>query len=633
MASVLAAAVALGAPPASAWPGDPDGTWGSCGLKSVDITAGEGSEANAILIDADGAYIVGGRVGTRALVARFSAAGTLDDSFATGGKKTVGLGSDAEFSAIARRADGRIVAVGTRTSGGSVDSLIARFTTAGELDTGFNSTGTRVTSFGADDRLAAVKVQANNAIVVGGASGTDGIVARVTSGGAPDLSFSGDGERTNLPLTVEALILQPDGKIVVGGRSAGDDFALMRLNSDGTTDPGFGGSDGVVSDVGGVDTVTALALDGDGKIVAVGSGNGPSTGSHTIVRRYHADGTRDLEFQETDRAFGLDDQPAAVVVRPDGKIVVAANSKVGSDNDVLLLRLEVDGTRDGAFGIGGVSLQDAGSYPVVGDVVVRADGRAVVAGSLRVAGRPRLALLRYQSDTATAMRPAQGFVLDGTGGLHGFAAGCSVEPATAGGNTKWPNKDLARGVALITGGRGLVVDGTGAIFPFRFGDGSVANIDVTGNQRWVGKDMARGIAVVPEGTGGFVVNRSGTLYGFRIGNNTRPPVPAGVTKWPGLDVARGIALLPNGQGGYTLDANGGLHPFGGAPKVHAGAVSWPGQDRARGVAIAPDGSGGWVIDSLGRTYPFGIGTNAKPSATVGGPIWPGPIARGIAALP
>jgi hypothetical protein len=51
------------------------------------------------------------------------------------------------------------------------------------------------------------------------------------------------------------------------------------------------------------------------------------------------------------------------------------------------------------------------------------------------------------------------------------------------------------------------------------------------------------------------------------------------------------------------------------------------------VTIAPDGSGGWVIDSLGHLYPFGIGTNPKPSAAVGGPIWPAPTARGVAALP
>jgi uncharacterized delta-60 repeat protein len=597
------------------------------------VTPGEGSDAAGILMDADGNYLVGGWVGSRALVAKFFAGGTLDESFGTGGRKTVGLGSDAEFAAIARRADGRIIAVGSRTSGSSVDSLIVRLAPTGQVDTGFNSTGIRIASFGDEDRLTAVKVQTNNAIVVGGTAGSDGIVARITANGAPDPSFSDDGERTNLPLTVEALILQPDGKIVIGGRTPDADFALMRLNSNGSTDAGFGGADGVVNDLGGVDSVTALALDGDGRIVAAGYGNGSESASHTIVRRYNADGSPDSDFQSTNRAFGLDDEPAAVVMRPDGKILVAGNSKVRSDNDVVVLRLKADGARDDSFGIGGISLQDVGSYPVVGDMVVRPDGRAIVAGSVRVAGRPRLALHRLQGDSSTAVRPAQGFVVDGTGGLHGFSAGCSVKPATAGGNAKWPTKDLARGVALLTGGRGLVVDGTGAIFPFRFGDGSVSNLSVTGNQRWTGKDMARGIAVVPEGTGGFVVNKSGTLYGFRIGNGTRPPVPTGVKKWPGLDVARAIALLPNGQGGYTLAADGGMHPFGGAPKVNAGKVSWPGQDRARGIAIAPDGSGGWIIDSLGRTYPFGIGTNPKPVATVGNPIWPGPIARGVASLP
>ena len=68
-----------------------------------------------------------------------------------------------------------------------MDSLIARLATDGELDPGFNSTGTRIASFGATDRLEAVQVQTNNAIVVGGASGTDGIVARFTGNGSPDL--------------------------------------------------------------------------------------------------------------------------------------------------------------------------------------------------------------------------------------------------------------------------------------------------------------------------------------------------------------------------------------------------------------------------------------------------------------
>jgi uncharacterized delta-60 repeat protein len=629
----VVAAVGVDAGPAPAWPGDPDGTFASCGQKSIDVTAGEPSEATGVLMDADGSAVVAGWVGTRGLVARFTPTGTLDDAFATGGKKTVGLGSDTELDALTRQADGKIVAVGSRTSGSSVDSLVVRVTTAGRLDPSFHGVGTLVDSHGTDDRLRAVRMQSNGAIVAGGTDGHDGFVARVSSTGTPDTSFSGDGERTGLPLTVAAMALQPDGKIVVGGRSPDDDFALMRLNTDGTTDESFGGADGVAADLGGVDAVTALALDGDGYVVAAGFGHGPSGTAHTIVRRYGPDGTVDGGFAVTDRAFGLNDKPVSVLVRGDGKVVVTGNSKVGNDNDVVLLQLNADGTRDATFGIGGISLVDAGTYPVANDAARRGDGRVLVAGSLRVTGRPRLALFRFQNDAATAARPAQGFVVDGTGALHGFAAGCSTKPATPGGNTKWPGKDTARGVALLPGGRGLVVEGDGDLHPFRFGDGSVTSLAVSGNTKWPGKDMARGVAVVPEGTGGYVVNRAGDVSAFRIGTGTRPPLPTGLTKWPGKDFARGIALLPNGEGGYVLDANGGLHAFGGAPQARAGAPSWPGQDRARGVAIAPDGSGGWVLDSLGNLYAFGIGTNPKPPATTDNPVWPGPVARGVAALP
>jgi uncharacterized delta-60 repeat protein len=631
LAVAAVTAVGLDAAPAPAWPGDPDGTFASCGQKSIDITAGEPSEATGVLVDADGSAFVSGWVGASGLVAKFTPTGTLDDTFATGGKKSVGLGSDTEFAALARQFDGKLVAVGFRTSGSSVDSLIARVTTAGQLDASFHGTGTLIDSHGADDRLNAVRVQSNGAIVVGGTDGDEGFVARVSTNGTPDASFSGDGQRTGLPLTVAAMALQADGKVVVGGRTADDDFALLRLNTDGTTDDTFGGTDGVVDDLGGVDAVTALALDADGNVVATGFGHGPSGGAHTIVRRYTPGGTLDDEFTATDRAFGMSDRPASVVVRSDGKVVVTGNSKVGNDNDVVLLQLNADGTRDPAFGIGGVSLLDAGTFPIANDAARRADGRMLVAGSLRVSGRPRLALFRYQGDASTAARPTQGFVVDGTGALHGFMSGCSTKPATPGGNTKWPGKDTARGVALLTGGRGIVVEADGDLHPFRFGDGSVTNLQVSGNTTWPGKDTARGIAIVPEGTGGYVVSKTGSVSAFRIGTGTRPPIPTGLTKWT-KDFARGIALLPNGEGGYTLDANGGLHPFGGAPQARGGPA-WPGVDRARGVAIAPDGSGGWVLDSLGNLHPFGIGTNAKPAGTTGNPVWPGPIARGVAALP
>jgi uncharacterized delta-60 repeat protein len=380
--------------------------------------------------------------------------------------------------------------------------------------------------------------------------------------------------------------------------------------------------------------VTALALDADGRVVAVGYGDGPAGSAHTIVRRYQADGTRDTDFQGTNRAFGLGDAPVGVVVRADGKIVVAANSKVGTDNDVLLLRLNDDGTRDQSYGIGGVSLADAGARPVAGDLVVRSDGRVVVAGSLHTGGMRVLALLRYQGDTATAPRPTQGYVIDAHGAPHAFTAGCATKPPRPVGFPRWPGVDVARGVALLPGGRGLVVDPSGLLYGFRVGDGSASGWPVTGNTKWPGQDVARGVAVVPEGTGGYVVHRNGRLYAFRIGGGPKPAVPSGTPVWLGQDFARGVALLPNGAGGYVLDASGGLHPFGGAPAASRRSPSWPGQDVARGVTIAPDGSGGWIVDAYGRLHAFGIGGNAKPPTPTNGPAWPGvKTARGVAALP
>ncbi len=631
LAAGLVTTVGLGAGTATAWPGDPDGSWGSCGLQAVTVTKGVESGATSVVLDASSNYMVGGRVGPRALIARFLTDGTFDPSFGSDGRATVESGTAARFDAVARQMDGKVLAVGSRTSAGGTDSVIVRMTAAGVVDPTFQS-GTIIKDFGGDDRLDAVKMQLNGAVVVAGSSGTTGIVARLSGNGTWDATFHGDGARTDLPLTVAALALQPDGKIVIGGRSAADDFALMRLDADGTTDETFGGPGGVITDLGGYDGITALALDADGNVLATGFGHGAKGAGHTIVRRYGPDGTLDPTFHATDRAFGLDDDPAAIVARPDGKILVAGNSAVGDDNDVVLLRLNGDGTRDGTFGITGVSLQDAGSSTVVGSAVVRSNGRVLVVGSVRVSGRRQLALLRSQTDTATGPRPAQGFVLTGAGALSGFSAGCPAKPAAPASNPTWPGRDVARGLAVLPGGRGLVLEGTGVLHPFRFGDGSVSDLTVRGAAVWRG-DTARGVAVVPEGTGGYVVDKAGGLHAFRIGAGSKPALPTGTPSWPGQDMARGIALLPNGVGGYVLDKSGGLHAFGGAANARAGAPAWPGQDRARGVTILPDGSGGWVVDSTGHLFPFGIGNNPAPVAPVGAPTWTAPTARGVAALP
>src|SRR5262249_57196261 len=107
---------------------------------------------------------------------------------------------------------------------------------------------------------------------------------------------AGGTVRTAALWQAEAVALQADGKILVGG-SANSDFALARYNSDGSPDTSFGSGGVVTTDLGrrGVDEGFDVAVQSDGKIVMVGRSNGP-TGYDFGVVRYNADGSLDSGF-------------------------------------------------------------------------------------------------------------------------------------------------------------------------------------------------------------------------------------------------------------------------------------------------------------------------------------------------
>src|SRR5262245_60750040 len=106
-----------------------------------------------------------------------------------------------------------------------------------------------------------------------------------------DTTFSSDGWVTSFLndfSSAEALLLQPNGRIVVAGFK-GDpftsNFALARYRSNGTLDPSFAGNGKLTTDFGGADEARALALQPDGKIVAAGQGSGDFA-----LARYNPDG-------------------------------------------------------------------------------------------------------------------------------------------------------------------------------------------------------------------------------------------------------------------------------------------------------------------------------------------------------
>jgi uncharacterized delta-60 repeat protein len=193
-----------------------------------------------------------------------------------------------------------------------------------------------------------------------------------------DPTFDGDGRRVVEALVnVEALALQPDGKVVVVGGFA---FYVARLNPDGSTDTGFG--DGGVRIVHpGFNWPKDVAIQGDGKIVAVSTGGGVLR-----VARLEPDGSPDMGFGmdgiRTLAFGGADEGLEAVAIQPDGKILVAGYGTV--DKAFVIVRLEPDGDFDSGFGVGGVQRVDVvpGLIEKAYALALQPDGRIVVAGDI-----------------------------------------------------------------------------------------------------------------------------------------------------------------------------------------------------------------------------------------------------------
>src|SRR5439155_19461396 len=156
-----------------------------------------------------------------------------------------------------------------------------------------------------------------------------------------------------------AVAMQPDDKIVVVGSTfsalSGYDFALTRYNPDGTLDTSFSFDGKVTTDLGSNDFASAVAIQGDGKIVVAGvfQTAGPRI---LALARYNPDGTLDLTFADHGRRVANDpfDSVAGMAI-VDGTIVVAGTTSNAeySNKDFIVARYNLDGSRDLTFGVNG----------------------------------------------------------------------------------------------------------------------------------------------------------------------------------------------------------------------------------------------------------------------------------------
>ncbi len=415
----------------------------------------------------------------------FGTNGTVRDYFPTGDSL-----SD-QASSVAIQSDGKIVVGGTSLDETAAAFALARFDTSGNLDPTFGSGGfVRSTDDGWLGHSMVIQpdgkiVVAGNA-VFGNASGFLTVafgLKRFNANGTPDVTFGTDGASylfiMSLPPieglssnNANSVALQSDGKLVVagsyvdtinGGRVA---FTIARFDSNGSVDNSFG-SNGHVRNfiVGGdsiLDVANSVAIQSNGKIVAVGTSYNPFPSSGGVVSialaRYDTNGTPDTTFgvNGTVRVAipggqDFDDEAYSMAIQPDGKILVGGfsdkNPGIGSSAGIefAVARFDSSGTLDNSFGSGGAATTyiaggDSSSDKAYG-LALQSDGKIVLAGSTYFTagnGEYAFGVARFNSDGT----------LDNSFGTNGSAL--TVFP---GGDS---TDDEARAVAVQSNGKVVV---------------------------------------------------------------------------------------------------------------------------------------------------------------------------------
>lgn len=305
-----------------------------------------------------------------AISAAAGQAGSPDTSFGVAdgtpdGMVSTWLGQgDDVANAIITQPDGKVIMVGNHDNGKSTDMMIARYNRDGSMDQSFGT-------------------------------GTGG-----TPKGVVDISL---GEKDDFAASV---VLQPDGKIVVGGyHMEGDttNMVAVRINADGTPDKSFGKGaqgtpDGIVNiSLGdGNEDVRTIALDATGRIVLAGNTLDKSGHINMVVVRLNPDGSPDQSFAKgsgTPQGFTAvelgtgTDELADMALAADGKIILVGTHGPKTNSDMTVLRLNTDGSLDQSFGTaddgtpnGVVSLNLGSGNDVARGLAIDPRGRIVVVG-------------------------------------------------------------------------------------------------------------------------------------------------------------------------------------------------------------------------------------------------------------
>jgi uncharacterized delta-60 repeat protein len=333
---------------------------------------------------------------------QYDLSGNVDSSFGSGGYVTFDIpGSTYENNASLALQGDKIIQSGQCYSGSSQFCLV-RYKADGSLDTSFNSPfGYRIYDFPTSsyDSATALAIQTDGYILQGGicqiGSNYNFCLTRYNpNGDGIDFSYIPNIIPEDFDIAY-ALALQGN-KILQGGycQNTGATeprrFCVMRYNSDGSINSGFGSGGYVLYDipVSNFDDANSLILQSDDKILQGGTCTISGTNQFCIVR-YNADGSVDSTFGTNgyvifDIPLPLNEQARAIALQTNGKILQAGTCDISGTNQFCIVRYNVDGSIDSTFGTNGYFI-----YQVPGttsntlgrSIVIQSDGKILLGGT------------------------------------------------------------------------------------------------------------------------------------------------------------------------------------------------------------------------------------------------------------